>query len=135
MSGLIQNTESKIALVHKFLYSYLYNLNFAFIIFSYQKKICSRAHRTMTVDLCRLLTKIFSLRQSSLRLLRKNILVHKATFPDFVPQQRFSLTNRVECFINENLTMSLRNVFSAFQEKINGERFFFSLAHLMYKEG
>ena len=25
--------------------------------------------------------------------------------------------------------------FSAFQEKINGERFFFSLAHLMYKEG
>ena len=45
-----------------------------------------------------LLTKIFSLRQPSLRLMRKNILVHKTTFPDFVPQQRFSLTNRVECF-------------------------------------
>ena len=38
-------------------------------------------------------------------------------------------------FLSENLIMNLRNVFSAFQEKINGERFFFSLAHLMYKEG
>jgi len=38
-------------------------------------------------------------------------------------------------FLNENLTMSLRNVFSAFQEKINGESFFFSWTHLMYTEG
>ena len=82
-----------------------------------------------------LLTKMFSLRQLSLHLLRKNILVHKAAFPDFVPQQRFSLTNRVECFLNENLIMSLRNVFSAFQEKIKGERFFFSWMRVKYKEG
>ena len=45
-----------------------------------------------------LLTKIFSLRQPSLRLLQKNILVHKTALPNFTPQGRFSFTNRVECF-------------------------------------
>ena len=129
MSGLIQNTESKVALVHISLNSYLYNLNYSFVFLSYQLKICKWAPVLPRLTDARLLTRIFSPRQPHVapeaektlwytKLLSSALCCGK----DFRSQTEWNA-------VDENLMNNMRRCFSRFKKTLTACAMFYFLRH------